>query len=105
MDTDTQIRASRLYLQATVQWLYICGRQLFRLCSGQAQSARPGWTTDSGIIDYGGDWLWTGGHVLDMSRWAFWKSRLAVLLSLEELDMMARDWARQGFRCMQDGSS
>lgn len=105
-DTDIQIRASRLYLQATQRWMQICGPQLYSLCSGQTQSTRPGWSQDAGIIDHSGDWLWTGGHVLNMSRWEFWKSRLEVIASLQGLEESSRDLARDGLQRMQkvDGS-
>lgn len=91
LNTDIQIHASRLYLGATQRWMQICGPQLYSLCSGQSQSSRPGWSKDSSIMDHSGDWLWTGGHVLNMSRWDFWKSRLAVLADLQRLDVISKD--------------
>lgn len=107
LDTDIQIRASRLYLESTQRWMQICGHQLYNICSGQSKSSRPDWSSDSGVIDHGGKWLWTGGHVLNMSRWDFWKSRFAVLADLPLLDPTSRNWAKDGLLYMKeaDGSS
>lgn len=96
-----QVRASRMYLGPVVRWLEICGEDIYRLCDGTRQELRPNWSTDSGIVDYGGEWLWKHGHVFNMQRWRYWLARCSALSRLESFDEESRCLAKRALAVME----
>ncbi|KAJ6123154.1 hypothetical protein N7512_005619 [Penicillium capsulatum] len=80
LDTDVEVRASRVYLESAQRWMQLCGKQIYDLCRGRSTSSRPNWSNASGIIDRREKWLRTEGHVLEKSRWDYWKNRFAMLV-------------------------